>query len=138
MAMPKKTKKKDEGAIAVHAKSKDGSRELVGIGNLRVMILNDDGSWFAQGLEIDYAAQGTSIADVKARFEKGLAATVSEHLRAFGSIRNILQAAPSDMWVHLAERACRKERYSQLTVHEATLVSEELPFEGISYIQAAA
>jgi predicted RNase H-like HicB family nuclease len=46
------------------------------IGALRVFIYNDDGSYFAQGLELDYFAQGESLEDVKARFFDGLLLTL--------------------------------------------------------------
>ena len=74
---------------------------MVGIGNLRVMVFNDDGSWFAQGLEIDYFSQGDSLEDVKARFEGGLCATFSEHLKTHGTIEGVLKVAPQEVWQEL-------------------------------------
>lgn len=85
------------GAVAVHDES--GVDHVVGIGDLRVMIVQEDkGCWFARGLEIDFAEQGTSLEDVKFRFEKSLADTIKEHLTVRGSIRDLLHVAPPDVW----------------------------------------
>jgi len=82
-------------AKAVHAKKRTdkGTAHVVGIGDLRVMIVEEEGHWFAQGLEIDYAADGLSLDDVKRRFEQGLASTVSEHVKIYGSIQHLLRVA---------------------------------------------
>jgi hypothetical protein len=71
--------------------SKDGSVRASGIGNLRVLVSRRDGFWFARGLEIDYAAQGLTLGEVKRNFEAGLSLTVGEHLRAFGNVENLLR-----------------------------------------------
>ena len=52
---------------AVHIS--DDHHDVVGILNLRVVIVKDEAFWFAQGLEIDYTGQGESVDDVKAKFE---------------------------------------------------------------------
>jgi hypothetical protein len=83
-------------ASALHASA--GGLNLVAIGNLRVMIKNDGNQWVAQGLEIDYAVDGTSLSDVKNAFEQGLKFTIGEHLRIFGDFRRLLRLAPADVW----------------------------------------
>ena len=50
-----------------------GDTHVVGIGNLRVAIETDGKFWTAQGLEIDYIAQGDDLEDAKKQFEDGLA-----------------------------------------------------------------
>lgn len=98
---PKGKKKKVAGVqptVAIHLQHDDGEHHAVGIGNLRVIIHNDDGSYFAQGLEIDYAAQGDSVEEVKKNFEDGLHATLRQHLKMFGKIDGILRVAPQDVW----------------------------------------
>lgn len=131
--MPGKSKK-GPGAFTLHgqSKAKGAATHIVVIGNLRVMITHDDGSWFAQALEIDYAAQGTSLQDVKTRFEKGLAATIHEHLKIFGSINKLLQPAPPDVWVQLVQAVKTAKVYSQLSFH---LLPLELPFGKIEYFE---
>ena len=118
--------------VAIQATS--GATHVVGIGNLRVMIMNDDGSWFAHALEIDYAAQGSSFKDVKRRFERGLAATIDEHLKVYNSIEKLLKPAPKDLWVALVHAAKMGRLYSQISVH----VHKALPFQNIEYYEPKA
>ena len=51
----KKTKssRAQETTTAFHGVSSDGSHHIVGIGDLRVVIVPDGDFWLAQGLEID-------------------------------------------------------------------------------------
>ena len=77
---------------------KKGNAFAVFLAHIKVLVLNDDGSWFAQGLDIDYAAQGTSLEDVKKRFEDGLEKTLIEHLKSRGNISGVLQVAPKQYW----------------------------------------
>ena len=116
--------------MAVHVK--DGDKHVVGIGNLRVVIVPDGKYWFAQGLEIDYAVQGSSEPDVKKNFEDGLEATIEEHLKIHGNINKLVVAAPPDVWKEfLSEPAAKKKLYSQVTSHDLT---EKIPYAAIQYI----
>ena len=61
-----------ETAVAAHSVDADEKHQAVGIGNLRVLILPDeDGFWFAQGLELDYGVQGSTLEEAKKHFEEG-------------------------------------------------------------------
>ncbi len=71
---------------------------LVYYDSLRVLITKDGDGWLAQGLEIDYAVDGESLADVKKRFEDGLAMTIESNLRVYGNIKPLLKVAPQDVW----------------------------------------
>ena len=89
-----------------------GEDHAVGIGDLRVTIVQEDeGCWFAQGLEVDFAEQGDSLADVRERFEASLADTIREHIEVRGNIRALLRLAPEDVWASfydgVAERFTR-------------------------------
>ena len=110
---------------------------VVGIGNLRVLITVEDGFWFAQGLEIDYAAQGSSLTDVRERFENGLMATVNEHLRVYGKLDALLQPAPVEQWKSFLvdSQKCLKNVHSQVTLHPK--IHETLKMEKIDYLVAA-
>jgi hypothetical protein len=143
--MAKKIKGKGRGAptTAVHVHDRQGSLHGVGIGNLRVLLTKDkdSDSWFARGLEIDYAAEGSSEQDVKQRFWNGLAYTIQENLKMFGNIEKLLKVAPQEVW---------REFYSKTTVNWVNFISlyritpeplpaeikDKLPFEGIAYIPA--
>ena len=123
-------------ATALHLKNDEG--HVVGIGNLRVVIVQDGPFWFAQGLEIDYAAQGSSEEDVRKQFEDGLFCTIDEHLTVFGKITNFLKPAPVKVWKDLLyDPVADVNRYSQLSWHESITPKPvtNTPFEGIRYLQ---
>jgi hypothetical protein len=121
-------------ATAFHAKSSDGT-DVVGIGNLGVVIVQEGDHWFAQGLEIDYAAEGSSLKDVQSRFEDGLEATLHEHLRIYGDIERILKIAPPEVWKHMllgCAASGKRDFHSQVSSHKA--IQQFLPFEAITYL----
>ncbi len=131
---PKKAKKKAKGnslkAMAVHGT--DGSTHVVGIGNIKVIICQDDDAWFAQGLDIDYAANGHSLEEVKENFQTGLKGTIDLHIKAYGNIEHFLKVAPQSVWDEL--RASGKHyRYSQVSLHED--LSKTLGYQGINFIE---
>jgi hypothetical protein len=86
-------------AKAIVADLPGGKEQAFGIMNLHVLIVPDGKGWFAQAFEIDYGVQGKSLEEVKARFEKGLAATVRNNLDIFGEIDNMLR--PNQDWYTL-------------------------------------
>lgn len=139
MASKKKTSAKAETpttAFHVQGESLSGSHHIVGIGDLRVVIVPDGSFWFAQGLEIDYAVQGSSEDEVKKNFEYGLEATVEAHLKMHGTIEGLLNVAPPEVWKEfLGDPSGKKKVYSQITSH---LLQSKLPFDGINYLIAEA
>ncbi len=86
-------------AVAIHVT--DGATHFVGIGPIKVIICNEDGSWFAQGVDIDYAANGTSLDDVQTNFESGLAGTIDLHIKMYGNLKKFLKQAPQEVWDEL-------------------------------------
>lgn len=105
---------------ALHASTADGLN-LVGIGNLRIIVKNEDGMWSAQGLEIDYAVDGQSFEDVTNEFAHGLMLTIDDHLRVFGHIRNVLKTAPQEIWTEFFEGVMDDKfevKASQLSIHQ--------------------
>ncbi len=132
----KKAKPKNK-AMAVHAADKDGVHHLVGFGNIRVIIVPDGGAYFAQGLEIDYAAQGSTVTEVKKNFEVGLEATIKTLQKIYGSITGILQPAHPDVWQELVhEKTELHNRYWQLS--ENIIAASALPSDGINDLVAEA
>lgn len=131
--MPKKTYNFSKtNAEAVHVAK--GKHRVVGIGNLRVFILPDGPFWYAQGLEIDYGAQGNSIEDAKRNFEKGLEATVDLHLKTHGTIENLLDPAPPEVLREAARELSSLQLHWQVSAHEVGRGSQlALPFDGIDY-----
>lgn len=124
-------------ATAIHAHNEDGSEHLVGIGNLRVMLLNDEGAWFAQGLEIDYFAQGSSPEDAQRRFQSGLLETIDVHLRTYGNIDGVLHPAPAETWAEFLHAPSLRRLYSQVSFHIDEVDPSVLPFSGVEFYEAA-
>lgn len=125
-----------KSAAAIHQKVSDGKRHVVGIGNLRVAILPEGNFWIAQGLEIDYVAQGTSIEDVKTQFDDGLACTIHQHLQIFGNIDNLLSPAPRKIWKEVLNPKAIHNRYSQISNHQ--VIRDAFGFEKVDYLLLAA
>ncbi len=110
-----------------------GGQQAVGIGNLRVFIVQDGKFWFAKGLEIDYATQGDTLDEAKDNFVVGLADTIDLHLQMHGSIEKLLQ--PSD-FLQEAYRLKASIHYCWfVSVHEMGIQSQlDFPlFGGIDF-----
>ena len=112
----------------------DNGDHVVGIGNLRVFIVQEGDYWCAQGLEIDYVAQGESIEEAKEAFESGLTATIHANIKRHGTIEHVLKVAPSEIWAEIYAPEVLPHLYSQVSLHEI----ESLPFHGIQYLQRQA
>jgi hypothetical protein len=119
---------------AVHVTRDGGESHLIGIGNLRVIIVPDSGAWFAQGLEIDYAVQGATVDDAKKKFEDGLSANIQEHLKVNGNIEAFLQVAPNEVWKMLFDKDAQAHSYSQISEHH--VIKQATKFDGINYLVA--
>ena len=119
---------KEDGATAFHTSTSGREQHIVGIGNLRVMILKTDTYWYAQGLEIDYSAQGGSLEEVTTRFGSGLHSTIDEHLMIYGNIKNILVPAPEHIWSEfVGSKDHLRAKYSQVGLHEM------FPFDDVAF-----
>jgi hypothetical protein len=122
---------------AVHAQS--GNRHAVLIDSMRVVIVPDGpGLWFAQSLDIDYAASGPSITEVQRNFERGLSTTIKIHLERFGNIDRIMKTPDLEDWLPLISgRKSIDFEYSMHATHDLadSLLSEHLPYRKIAYIE---
>jgi hypothetical protein len=126
------------GIRAIHATSREGAN-LVFLGNLRVLITKHEDGWIAQGLEIDYAIDGATVDEVKARFEDGLTLTVRSHLRVHNGIKQLFKNAPQEYWDKFYAVVPPDQQ------HEATVTVHTLPrelqsalsFDQIIYARAA-
>ena len=129
-----------ENATAVNAVTESGE-QIVGIGSLRVVLMQEGKSWFAQALDIDYVAQGATIEEARRNFEIGFLATVRENLRMHGDIRHILTPAPAPVWMDLMDPKGKPKRFSSRSIQiadESEELSGVMPFHGINYLQAEA
>lgn len=115
----------------------DEDKHLVGLGLLRVLIMHDGPHWVAQGVEIDYAAAGDSLADVQARFQRGLIGTIREHLKKYESIDRILKYAPEAARKPLIDN--QEFEFTTVSFHDLTgEQTDGLPFGNIVYMQPQA
>lgn len=119
---------------ALHGSDSHGSH-AVGMWALHVVIVPDGKFWFAQGLEIDYATQGETLEDAKQKFESGLAATIHEHLKVYGQLRNLLRVAPQDAWDWAFSASASSHEFSQVSLQQLADAGDfPLPFRGIQFI----
>lgn len=135
----------NESAEAIHVPN--GDQHIVGIKALKVLLSNDCGMWFAQGLEIDYASAGNTIEEAKDKFESGLKKTIAEHLILHGSIENLLKIAPQEVWdeYYGAKFVCKRQKYSTVQFHDLCEKNDHLefdktqfPFNEIAFIEQKA
>jgi hypothetical protein len=142
----KKTAKKSAKSLAAKAIHVQQDKvHLVGVEALRVLLVKDGDGWFAQGLEIDYAAAGSTVEEAKKNFETGLELTVHEHLRVHGTISRFLTVAPPDAWQEFfalkTSDACLKQSFTTVQIHQLDSADEEicapqrLPFDRIAFIE---
>jgi hypothetical protein len=99
---------------ALHGLTSDG-RDIVMIDKLRVAILRDGDTYVAQGLEIDYAAEGSTIDEAKDCFAQGLMLTLHENIRVFGRIDNVLRTVPPQLWQDLMTKNVLSSIHSQIS-----------------------
>jgi hypothetical protein len=127
------------GAAAIQLESHDSG--AVAIWNLSVLIVPDGDHWFAQGLEINYGAQGDTVQEAKENFQLGLLATIHQHLRIHGDINRILKFAPSEILKEAAQHKANIKKFAQVSFYEILDRGSQtaIPFDGIDYrvLQAA-
>jgi hypothetical protein len=137
--MSKKTILTAKGGEATAKHYKEGAHDLVEIGDLRVLVMQDGDWWFAQGLEIDCSAQGKSEEDVKEAFVQSLVATSHAYLAELGSIQKFLRPAPPEVLRDLVGAGVKGMlKVSTLTAHELEPIKpvrEVLPFSGITFFR---
>lgn len=108
----------------------------VGIKHLSVFVTHEDGSWFAQGMEVDYFTEGTSLKDVQERFERGLEKTIDLHLQAYGNANRLFVPAPAEVWREFLSSATSGDlfAYSQVTEHRLPhRFYQRFPFTRVRY-----
>jgi hypothetical protein len=71
---------------------------------------------------------------VKRRFERGLYATLGEHLKVYGNINRLLEVAPDEVWREFFETSPETQTYSHFSFHRPGYVPQ---FAGIRYFAEA-
>jgi hypothetical protein len=116
--------KHPSGTTALHGQ--EGNDHIVSLSSLRVMLLKDGDGWFAQALEIDYCAYGSSVDKVKELFSSGLCKTVHEHLEMHGRIDGLLSPAPKEAWAEFTKSPADTIKQSFTTIQFHRIVEEKL------------
>ena len=128
----------------------DGKNATAEIKSLHVMLLPDDGHWFAQGLEIDYAACGETIEQARENFAHGLAFTVCEHLMMHGNLDKVLNVAPKEAWLeyyNTPSDSIKKHALSFVTsvkvfedagAKDPAVAAKAFPFSGMQFLKGTA
>ncbi len=126
----------------------DAGLVLTQAGALRAMALPDGPYWFVQGLEVDYAEQGSSLEQAFEHFERGLRETielrVSQQQRLCRSVGAPLDGSTDGGWrwrwlSHgVTEPATWIEFFKRLANKEFTcrvrpLSIPSLPFDSVWY-----
>ncbi len=129
------------GAKADHVNC--GNNHLVYFGNLNVIIQQDAEFWIAQGLQIDYTSQGTSLEDAKKNFEDGLAETIHQNLKINGHIEKMLISAPDEILRDAYKNRSLLRSVDCISFHKILLekdsgAAREMPFEGIAFMEKVA
>ena len=128
------------GSKAAHAKA--GDMHAIALKDIRVFLVPDGEAWYAQALELDYAAGGNSIEEAKTNFEEGLIATICEYLKYYGSIEKFLKPAPPEDWQEYYQTPANQlHLYSSVAAVEllrlgrkpGRLQAEELPFTSLMF-----
>ena len=115
---------------AVHVERDDGCHEVV-MDCLRVVIVRDGADhWFAQSLDIDYAAGGRTLEEAQHNFERGLAATIKAHIIKFGNLSKLMQDPPAEELLHLGVGA--GFQFSMMTSHEAHEIDDQFLAERLN------
>lgn len=115
-------------ATQVSRATKGGGFHAVGLGDLRVMVFTDGPEeWYAQGLEIDYIAQGSTLEEAQRAFERGLKETIAEHLQAVGDIAKLLVPAPTEVWEDFFKRLGSDcYYYSHVSFHKLGIPTQNI------------
>lgn len=125
------------------------AKNVAAVKALHVMLLPDDSGWFAQGLEIDYAASGKTQEEAKNNFGQGLGLTFCEHLVMYGHIKKVLVPAAQEAWDEyyktpadkIEKQMCdlvaflKEHSGEQKSIQNAEKI---LPFNKIEFIQGEA
>ena len=107
---------------------------------MRVLVEPDCGGWIAQGLEIDYVAQGATSAEAQENFAAGLVATMVANMGILNSLDSLLsRPAPPEMWVKYAALKDKCEVSIQAVAEVMPQKLQfKLPYTDLSFIRTIA
>jgi predicted RNase H-like HicB family nuclease len=122
----------DGNSQAAHMR--EGDNHAIVFNSLRVLIVQDEeGYWFAQSRDIDYAAGGDTLEDVQRNFETGLSQTIKVHLEHFGNIDRIMRTPKPEDWQF--NQHCNKYGLTMVAQHQIEDQFDGLPYANIAFYQ---
>lgn len=111
---------------------KQQHNHAVCVAALRVIISEGDGGWYAEGVEIDYAAFGQTIEEVQLNFELGFIRTIHLHIAKFGNLNKFIKWAPQSVLEKLPQS--KPYKIDTFSTHNIE-VESVLPISSINYLQ---
>lgn len=117
------------------------STHNVVLDSFRVIVVKDHDQWFAQSIDIDYAASGLTIEDAKQNFERGLELTIRFHIKKFGDISRLLNKPCPAAEIRALLGKDYKEAYHFSCAHQIKVdhdVLEKLPYNNIVFFEKSA
>jgi hypothetical protein len=94
-----------------------------------VSCLEHEKDWFAESLELDYAAAGNSFEEAINNFRKGLICTIHEYLKSNGNLKEFLKPnLGCEVW----------HQYYNSEIISSTIVTfsvESFPFKEINFLE---
>jgi hypothetical protein len=120
--------------LATHVQTKDDQHAVL-LSDLHVMVEHNGATWFAQGVEIDYAASGASLEDVQDRFERGLRRTIEANLKRFNSIERLLKYAPAEVREQFHASAIRFELTHRSVFDLSNNIPSSFPFHRLVFAE---
>lgn len=110
--------------------TKEGDVHSISAKEIRVLVMKDADALFAQGLDIDYAAEGESMDEVIENFVGGLVRTLHEHLVVHGNLRKLPAPAPPEYWQAYLSDDVHHVECRWLSVHKVPCDPEVRPKVG--------
>ena len=104
-----------------------------GLLGLRVAVVPDGAAWFAQGIDVDYFAQGGTPKEAEKNFTEGLQLMIKLHMTEF---KNLQYLNPPPPTVPQEYAKMRFARIEQLPLH--TPSPAKVPYRMIKFFVAEA
>jgi hypothetical protein len=121
-----------------HIKQKHAKFEahFVAVWNLRVWVTEENGWFFAQGLEVDYAAQGSSLEEVMEIFHEGFVRSIDAHLREHGNVRAFLKPVSAEILMEFNAHKGDSKPVRTMSLHVTeTKQPAEVPTTNIDFYE---
>jgi hypothetical protein len=104
-----------------------------GLLGLRVAVVRDEEAWFAQGIDVDYFAQGQTPQEAEKNFAEGLRLMIKLHMNEFKNLQYLKPPPPAVSQEYAKMRFAKVE---QLPLHAPG--PAKVPYKTIKFFVAQA